>query len=265
MFSLFGPKLPIDQDELEFQLATFKWLRREFGGSGAGSLVLPMPAFFPSVRGGRADPRALFDDVRRAAGMEEWPCRLEAGAAERPVEAGNAHLLRHEGTPPPCGTFRVEEGPAGRHAVITYNPSMASDPVGLAATFAHELGHYLMATAAGTPPGGWDLHELHTDLAAVHLGFGIFLANSARNFSQFQSGGESGWSSRWQGYLSEGALVTALVIAERLGGRDPMAAAPFLKNYLQSDLRKANAGLAKLHPGMKAAVEAVDLAAYGSE
>ena len=29
---LFGPKLPIDRDELEWQLATFKWLALEFGG-----------------------------------------------------------------------------------------------------------------------------------------------------------------------------------------------------------------------------------------
>jgi hypothetical protein len=30
----------------------------------------------------------------------------------------------------------------------------------------------------------------------VHLGFGLFLANSAKTFSQFQSAGEMGWSSR---------------------------------------------------------------------
>ncbi|MDQ4087052.1 MAG: hypothetical protein M3177_03410 [Pseudomonadota bacterium] len=264
MFSLFGPRLPIDADELEFQLATFKWLQQQFGAVGDAPLVLPTPEFFPSVRNGRADPRELFDDVRRAAGMEEWPCRLEAGAAERPIDAGNAHLLRHEGAPPPCGTFRVEEANGGRQAVITYNPSMTDDPVGLAATFAHELGHYLMATSSGTPPGGWDLHELHTDILAVYLGFGIFLANSARNFSQFQSGGQSGWSSRWQGYLSEGALVTALVIRERLAGREAAAAAPFLKDYLRSDLRKADAALRKLHPDLARAVAAVDLAEYGS-
>jgi hypothetical protein len=264
LFSLFGPRLPIDADELDFQLATFKWLQRQFGELGDAALVLPTPEFFPSVESGRADPRKLFDDVRRAAGMDEWPCRLEAGAAERPIEAGNAHLLRHEGEPPPCGTFRVEEEDGGHRAVITYNPSMANDPIGLAATFAHELGHYMMATSAGTPPGGWELHELHTDIAAVYLGFGIFLANSARSFSQFQSGGQSGWSARWQGYLSEGALVTALVVRERLAVRDAAAAKPYLKDYLQSDLRKAEGALRRLHPDMQAAVEAVDLAEYGA-
>ena len=266
MLSLFGPRLPVDEDELEFQLATFQWLQREFGALGAARLVLPTPEFFPAVQaaGRGAGASAMFDDVRRAAGMADWPCRLEAGGRDRPVHAGNAHLLRHEGPSAPCGTFRIDEGPAGRHAVVSYNPDMEADHAGLAATFAHELGHYLMATSRGTPPGGWELHELHTDLAAVYLGFGIFLANSARRFSQFQDATEMGWSSRTQGYLSEGALVTALVVFQRLAGRDPLDAAPFLKDYLRSDLRDATRWLGRRHPDMAAAIAAVDLADYGS-
>jgi hypothetical protein len=147
--------------------------------------------------------------------------------------------------------------------VITYNPSLA-DPTALIATFGHELGHYLMSTARTDPPGGWELHELHTDIAGIYLGFGLFLANSARNFSQFQSGGEAGWSTRSQGYLSEGALVTGVAIFQRLGQRDPMEAAPYLKDYLQKDLRNASKALAKRCPDMAAAVEAVDLGEYGA-
>src|SRR5687767_1321962 len=213
MFSLFGPRLPVDDDELEFQLATFKWLMAEFGEFRAARLILPTPTFFPSVQRGRRTPaQRLFDDVRHAARMDDWPCELQTGDSDRPVDAGNAHLIRHEGPNAPCGTFQVAEGPDGPYAVITYNPEMELDQQGLVATFAHELGHYLLATAQGTPPGGWDLHELHTDLAAAFLGFGIFGANSARSFAQFQSGVMSGWQARTQGYLSEGAHVTALVI-----------------------------------------------------
>ena len=265
--ALFGPRLPIDRDELEFQLATFKWLRREFGEIGAAPLVLPTPDFFPAVAaaGRGADAAALFDDVRRASGMADWPCELEMGGSDRPVEAGNALLLRHEAPSAPCGTFRIADGPAGRRAIISYNPAMERDQAAMVATFAHELGHYLLATAKGTPPGGWDLHELHTDLTAVYLGFGIFLANGARSFAQFQSAGESGWSARSQGYLSEGALVTALAIVERLAGRDPLAAESWLKSYLKTALRRAARALAKLHPDLRDAVERVDLADYGSD
>ena len=41
MISLFGPRLPIDRDELEWQFATFKWLIQEFGPLVRHPLVLP--------------------------------------------------------------------------------------------------------------------------------------------------------------------------------------------------------------------------------
>jgi hypothetical protein len=72
-----------------------------------------------------------------------------------------------------------------------------------------------------------------------------------------------GWSSRSQGYLSEGALVTALAAVERLAGRDPMGPAQWLKPYLRTDLKNAAKGLANRYPDMHAAVAAVDLGAYG--
>lgn len=148
--------------------------------------------------------------------------------------------------------------------VITYNPGLADDPTAMIATLAHELGHYLISTAETDSPGGWALHELHTDLTAVWLGFGLFLANSARSFSQFQSAGEAGWSHRTQGYLSEGALVIALVVTERLRGRDALVVAPRLKGYLQKDLGRVRKALGRRFPDMAAAVEAVDLGDYGS-
>ncbi len=264
MLSLFGPRLPIDEDELEWQLAAFKWLAREFGPP-RDEPVLPTRDFFPpSVNSGEARIADLFDHVKRAAGMEDWPCGLQPGAADRPAHIGHGLLLRHEGAPAPCGTFRVEDGAGGSVVLITYNPALADDPTALIATFAHELGHYLMSTAASDPPGGWKLHELHTDVAAVHLGFGIFLANSARSFAQFQSAGEIGWSSRSQGYLSEAALVTALAIAQRLAGRDPLEPARHHKDYLEKDPRRRATPLARRPPDMKAALEAVDLSEYGS-
>jgi hypothetical protein len=259
----FGPRLPIDQDELDFQLATFKWLAGQFGPVGDRPLILPTEDFFPLSRAaGEKAAREVFDHVRGLAGMADWPCELRAGRGDRPIDAGNAHLLKHEGATAPCGTFRIEEGLSGRYGIITYNPGMARDPAGLAATFAHEFGHYLMATAAAPPPGGWDLHELHTDLAAVYLGFGIFMANSAKAFSHFTTESGAGWRSSLQGYLSEHALVVATAIFQRLAGRDPGAAAPYLKPYLRGILKKADRALAALAPDMAAAVEAVDLSEF---
>ena len=266
MISLFGPKLPIDRDELDWQFATFKWLIEEFGEAESESpLVLPTPDFFPvSEKTGEERVKELFDQVRLHAGLDFLECDLRPGERSRPTQAGNAHLLRHEGPGPPAGTFQVTGGEESR-VVITYNPDLEQNLPALVATFAHELAHYLMFTAGTAPPGGWELHELHTDLCAVYLGFGIFLANSARSFSQFQSAGEMGWSSSAQGYLSEGSLVTGTAIAERIAGRDPLQAAPFLKDYLQKDLKNATRALARLHPDVKAAVMATDLSEFVRE
>ena len=255
-----GSRLPIDQDELDWQLATYKWMIGEFGPVAGRPLVLPSPQYFPaSTRKGHERVEDLFGQVKRLAGMSDWPCRLEPGRADRPTTAGNALLIRHHGAPAPCGTFR-DAGDDG--IVITYNPSLAGDTNAMIATFAHEFGHYLMSKARSAPPGGWALHELHTDLVAVGLGFGIFLANSARNFSQFQDATEMGWSSRTQGYLSEGALTTGLAIFQRLAGRDPLEAGPWLKPYLQSDLKRATKGLARRFPDLETAVEATDLSEF---
>jgi hypothetical protein len=263
MLSLFTPRLPIDEDELEWQLATFKWMQREFGPVAPRPLVLPTPAWFPAPeRTGHDRMEDLFNHVRRHAGMADWPCELEAGDSDRPLRAGNALLLRHEGAPSPCGTFRIAGNEGSERVVISYNPSLAGDTTALVATFAHELAHYLMSTAKTAPPGGWSLHELHTDLVAIGLGFGIFLANSARHFSQFHNATEMGWSSRTQGYLSEGALVTGLTIFQRVGNREPLDAGPYLKRYLESDLKRAAKALARRFPDMTEAVEATDLAIF---
>jgi hypothetical protein len=265
-WSLLRPSLPIDRDELDWQLATFKWMIAEFGPVAGRPLVLPLPAFFPaSRRTGHDRVEDLFHQVKHLAGMADWPCNLRPGRESRPIDAGNTLLIRHEGAEAPCGTFQIADEDGAKRVVVTYNPSMAGDTDAMIATFAHELGHYLMSNARTVPPGGWVLHELHTDLVAVGLGFGIFLANSARNFSQFQNATEMGWSSQTQGYLSEGALVTATALFQLLAGRDPMEARPWLKPYLQSDLKRAVKGLARLVPDVPGAVEAVDLSEFASD
>ena len=59
--------------------------------------------------------------------------------------------------------------------------------------------------------------------------------------------------------------MTATAIFQRLAGRDPSDAAPYLKDYLRKDLRKAESALSKRFPDMAAAVEAIDLAEYGCD
>jgi hypothetical protein len=249
LFSLFGSKLPIDGEELEFQLATFKWLLREFGEPAQDGLITPTPNFFPSD--GRRGVETLFEEVRAAAGMSDWPCVLRPYAPETDEDGEEIE------------PSNIAEEPDGPVAIVHYHPDLEDDAQATVALIAYQLAQYLMADTAATPPGGRELVALHAELAASYLGFGLFLANSARDYRQAGEARLSTWSMRTQGTLSEGALVTALVIVERLCGRDPMAAAPYLKSYLESVLEQATNALAKTHPDMRAAVEAIDLTQFG--
>ncbi|MEM7700663.1 MAG: hypothetical protein AAF251_01875 [Pseudomonadota bacterium] len=179
----------------------------------------------------------MLDFVKSRSGLQDWECRLEQGAAA-PALIGGVGEFSQKST---LGTFSVE----GNTPVIRYTPDLLQNPVGLAATFAHELAHLVIHTL-GVPPGGEALEEHATDCTAVYLGFGVFLANSARHFSQFSDGGYQGWSSSTSGYLSENALVTALAIFEaRFSSSSEVSSN--LKDYLRPSHRKATKYLAKYH------------------
>jgi len=266
---LFGPKLPIDRDEFDWQLACFKWTIEEFEDlerHRTTPLITPTVDFFPDSRStGHARAAELFDQVRMHVGLDQIHFRLEAGAANRPHRVQSGLGLVHDDNAP-LGTYRVEDRGGGVYEpVISYNPSLLDSPAGLVGTFAHEFAHYIVDGARRLPPGGRDLHEHATDLTAVFIGFGVFLADGAKNFQAHQSFDEMGWSSSRSGYLSEAALVTGLAISERLAGRDPLVARQWLKPHLASDLKRATAYLAKRHPDIVADIAAIDLTDYGIE
>ncbi len=238
----FGRRPPIDRDEWEWQLASFKWLIQEFGGiedNPGNQLVLPT-ADFIAPTSDVPEERALqiFERVKELCGMKDWPTTLRQGEQRLPDSVAAGISLVHE-SGPPAGEYRLIESEDGiASAEIFYNPSHIKQPVNLIATFAHELGHFLMSGAKTPPPGGWEIHELTTDLAAVYLGFGIFLANSASSFSAFSEFDQIGWQHDIQGYLSADALVSALAIWESLAERDPTLASPHLKKNLRKQLKR---------------------------
>jgi len=244
---LFRPKPPIDKDEFEWLLACFAWLRKVLADTDhRPNFVTPNN---PALMAARTGPE-MFEAVRSLAGMEEWPCRLEKVEVVGPEQA--AFLVPEGGAA--CGTFSVENG----EAVIRYSSVMLRDPDALAATFAHELCHFLLIEA-GDPPGGPDLMEHATDCAAAYIGFGVLLANASRTFEQWTDGTWQGWRTSNNGYLSEQALVTATAMFAALHGYEWSEATDALKPYLRSDLRKAAKAIEHGHPDMAYALSSVDL------
>jgi hypothetical protein len=264
MLGLFAPRLPIDADEFDWILACFRWFADEFDAArrylGAPRLVFPdADTFPPSAAAGHARAAELFETVKRRAGMIDWDCDLICGEAERGTRVSTGLGLRHIGESAPLGTFGFAHG----RYWISYNPALLERPESLVATFAHELGHYLLHTARTRCPGGRDLQEHATDLAAVYLGFGLFLANGAQTFRQFEGFGEQGWEMRRQGYLSEMALTTALALFVRLTGTDARAAGAALKPALRPPFRRAVRAIDRRHPDARAALASVALSDWG--
>lgn len=239
MLGIFKSKPILSDEDTEFQIATFSWLLRNFGGKDFyedSILILPTKEYFPSrVENEKDAAIETFEAVKKYAGMEEWPCKLEA--QENDVETRLAPTLTVQNAPSsPLGTFQAKEN---NDIVITYNPNLVNNPTQLVATYAHELAHYLTGSCPEEPPGGWDNWEFATDIAATFLGFGLFMANSAFNFQQFTAVDSQGWQYNRSGYLSEAEHIFSLAIFLRLRGMGVESALPYLKPSLKKLLKKA--------------------------
>jgi hypothetical protein len=235
---MFKSKPILSEDDAYFQVATFKWLLKHFGGDdfyNQADLILPIRDYFSSrVESPQQAAFETFQAVKKYAGMDEWPCKLEV--QEDDLETRVAPTLAIQNAPQnPNGTFELKES---NEIVITYNPSLVNRPIQLVATLAHELSHYLTATSPEEPPGGWDNWEFATDITATFLGFGVFMANSAFNFDQFSEVDSQGWGYNRSGYLSESEHVYALAIFLLLKKIPIERAIDHLKPSLRKVLKK---------------------------
>jgi hypothetical protein len=95
------------------------------------------------------------------------------------------------------------------------------------ATLAHELSHVLLL---GDKRITRDIEYMEglTDLATIYWGFGIFLANAAFQYRQFDDGFKRGWSARRQGYLPEPVIGYALAYWTVLRNEDRPAWVKYL-------------------------------------
>lgn len=212
MRGLFKTKVFLDAPRCEWQFDAFAWLLRNCGGYAKfleTTLVLPVEEHFPD-RGmtGHAAAAALFRQVRDHAGMADWPCVVEPRPDVEPMLT--------------VGQDRIP--------VITYRPD-DTDRTVLVATFAHELARYLVETFDEIPPGGEALHEQSIDLAAVFLGFGVFMANAKLSSPRYE--------------LNEGEFANALAMFCLLRRIDPESVDAHLNPHLRKYVRLAACDLAQ--------------------
>jgi hypothetical protein len=209
------PKSFLDAPRREWQFDVFAWLLRNCGGFPKfldTTLVLPIEAHFPD-RGlsGHAAVAALFRRVRDHAGMADWPCTVE---------------------PEPTDGRALPATPS-RIPVITYKRGELA-AMSMVGAFAHELARLLVETFEEPPPGGASLHEPAVDLAAVFIGFGVFMANSTLEATRYD--------------LNEGEFAHALAIFCLLRKIEPESIAGHLNPHLRKYLRLASRDLAQHEP-----------------
>lgn len=234
----FGKKPVVDAETAAWHVENFLWLLRQFGGNGAFAqtkLVLPKPGFFTSDgEKGHALALRIFNQVKDYCEMRDWEVDLAEDdnplAREAPMSLAMIAPQRHA-----LGTFAV----ARERIQISYVPALLARPERLIATFAHELAHYLLATGREPPPCADDEMEFLTDLTAVFLGFGVFLANGRFHVETFSDGPMQGWRMGHAGYLPEADLIFALALFLRTKGFAAEATGDSLKPHLGKLLRRA--------------------------
>lgn len=212
--SFFGggiPKLPLKEDEKAWIEKSFHWLLDEFGVECflKHRLVLPEPSYFPDKYQGREED--VIDLVGRICGyMDVNPASVEVGFFQgraKTDESLRAGSREYSGA---AGLYLGKSSDETRKK-IAINVSEFKRPTNLVATIAHELGHVILL-GGGKLSRDDKSHEYLTDLITVFFGLGIFTANSAFQFSQWQNHSHQGWSASRQGYLSEELFAYSLAL-----------------------------------------------------
>lgn len=133
---------------------------------------------------------------------------------------------------------------SGDRALVAVKQSQLKDPLSLVATLAHELCHVSLLDGGHMSREIEDMEPM-TDLATVFLGMGVFTANSARRFVQFQEDRRQGWSMSRHGYLPEEIFGYALArFADRRNEVQPKWAT-YLNTNVSTYYRQSAAWLAK--------------------
>lgn len=229
---MFWKRQPtIDENDEAWQLEAWAWLLQHLGGletMRSYRVAAPSHADFPpSKLAGHAHAEFVFGQVARR--FRVATDAFELVAQEEDIDPVLAPLAVVKGVPAnPAGTYSVS---ANRHAV-TYAPSLLGDLEALIATFAHEICHPILLDIPEEPPGGGDMEEFATDLAMVFFGFGIFGANGAYKFSQYNDAatGTQGWRSTRAGYLTQAEWGFGLAVRQLLLVEDE----PTLLTYLST-------------------------------
>ncbi len=198
----FRPTLPVTDEQRHWIDNSFDRLSKLLGRAWMinAKVVLPLAEFFPDhYDGSEYAVDVLFQRV--CAYMEVDESRIDLEVFPDEVQALRSVVpFWHGDTGGPAGLYISAEDQS--RLVIAVRNSKLKDPLGVVATLAHELAHVILLGGNLVDRESEDMEPL-TDLTTVFLGLGIFTANAALQFKQYQNGRTQGWSVQRLGYLSE--------------------------------------------------------------
>jgi hypothetical protein len=193
---LFPAMCPCDPAAKAWVEQRLGWLAEQFPASAftGRPVVLPTAEFFPApYDGSNKAVRILFDQVCEYMDVDSYSVSLEFvaqagklnfvnGAGQSlPDAAGTYQSHRHFGDGMfVSGTPGIEPEQTAR-SLIRLDKADIDDPMALVGTIAHELAHVRLLGEGRVSSRVFD-NELLTDLTVVHLGLGIFLANTPRTW-----------------------------------------------------------------------------------
>lgn len=247
---MFGGRC-VDDLVAEWQFENYAWLIDQFS-TGAGlpdsELWQPIPEHFTlktttgHMYTGRKLAKTIFDTLIRQCGFpKNHNIRLLPSHESKDKQVGETTFVRTL-SDAACGRYIAKPLDDGRwDETIYYDADLSDSPNDLIATLAHELSHALHYRArdehVDLDP---DLYELFTDLTAIYLGYGLFIANTRFEFSGFQDATTYGWQAKGAGYLPEADIIFALAIFMAVKDIPAQAAQDNLKPRLRKMLKKAN-------------------------
>lgn len=213
----FSPKLPVTDEQRIWVDEGFKCLEKLLGRHRVleAKVVEPTAEDFPDTYDKTPEAlERLFSRVCTYMRVDRASIKLEVFPDET-EELRDLLPAWSAGGQGPAGVYlhahqrESKTGDDDDRMVVAIRSSMMKDPLSLVATVAHELGHVILLGGDLMTPDMED-HEPMTDLLTVFLGLGIFAANSAARFKQFQNERKIGWSTQRLGYLSERVFGYAL-------------------------------------------------------
>ena len=248
----FSPKLPVTDEQRVWVDNGFRLLERLLGRHRMleAKVVEPTAEDFPDPYDKTPEAvERLFSRVCAYMRVDRGSIKLEVFPDET-EELRDLLPAWSAGGQSPAGVYlhahqrESQTGDDDDRMVVAIRSSIVKEPLSLVATVAHELGHVILLGGNLMRHDTKD-HEPMTDLLTVFLGLGIFTANSASRFKQFQNDRKIGWSTQRLGYLSERAFGYALArfAVERCENEPDWVR--HLSPNVKSDFRNSKRWLAK--------------------